>query len=176
VVVSQLAQLEGLVYMSGKTGISNSKLQQLLDITDVELKLLVTQLKKNLASSDSPFVIIEFADKLQLATKPELNDLLSKYLEKDNRYTLTQTALETLTVVAYKQPVTRVEIDDIRGVNSSKVMQRLLDCNMIQVNGHKKVPGNPKLYITTDTFLKTFGMKKLSDLPEIDKDIILKEK
>lgn len=173
-VVSKLAQLEGLVYIAGEKGISNSKLQQLLDITDSEFKQLVNQLKLNLLIPDSPFVIIEFADKLQLATKKELDELVSKYLEKDDSYTLTQTALETLTVIAYKQPVTRVEIDEIRGVNSSKVIQRLLDYNMIQVNGHKKVPGTPKLYITTDIFLQTFGMKNLNELPAINNDGMLK--
>ncbi len=173
--VSKLAELEGLIYISGEDGISLDDLPDLLGVSNEELNSLVEKLKTKFMSNDSPFTLITYSNKIQLATKEELNDLVKSYLKNDDNFSLTQTALETLTIIAYNQPITRVEVDDIRGVNSSKTVQRLVRQGLIVASGHKKVPGHPKLYITTENFLKLFGIDDLKKLPKIDNDLLLKE-
>ncbi|GAA6117870.1 SMC-Scp complex subunit ScpB [Apilactobacillus kunkeei] len=173
--VSKLAQLESLIYISGEDGITYDNLSSLLKLSTSELETLMNQLKESFEHEDSPFTLMEYSDKVQIATKEELNDLIKRYLQSDESISLTQTALETLTIIAYNQPITRVEVDDIRGVNSSKTVQRLLRQSLIATSGYKKVPGHPKLYTTTDNFLKLFGIKSLNELPKIDNEILLQE-
>ncbi|CAI2674495.1 SMC-Scp complex subunit ScpB [Apilactobacillus apinorum] len=173
--VNKLAELEGLIYISGEDGISEEQLIEMLKIDGDKLNELISQLSDKFNRDDSAFTIMQYSDKYRLATKEELDDLMKNYLKSDESISLTQTALEALTIIAYNQPITRVEVDDIRGVNSSKTVQRLLRQGLIETSGYKKVPGHPKLYKTTDNFLKLFGIKSLDELPKIENEILIKE-
>ena len=94
--------------------------------------------------------------------------IIEKYFQKDLTKNLSQSALEILAIVAYRQPITRVEIDDIRGVNSSGALQTLVWRGLIKADGKKDAPGHPKLYVTTDYFLQYFNYHSLADLPLIE--------
>jgi segregation and condensation protein B len=111
---------------------------------------------------------MEVADGYQLCTRHEYNDWIRKYLKLDRSSRLSQPGLDTLSIIAYKQPLTRQEVDDIRGVDSSGVLKTLLEKKVIGPAGRKKVPGRPIMYRTTQKFLEYFGLKDLSDLPTLE--------
>ena len=103
-------------------------------------------------------------------TKPALAELVKKYLNSNNITELTGAALETLAIIAYKQPITRIDVDEIRGVQSSSMIQRLQLLELIKENGRLDAPGRPILYVTTDKFLDYFGLESLDQLPELDEE------
>ncbi|UQS85425.1 SMC-Scp complex subunit ScpB [Apilactobacillus apisilvae] len=175
--LSDLAKISGLIYISGDEGTSISKLQKATNISAKEIKLAIDKLKMDLDNDiNSPFSIFEYNSKYLFATKSELDELLQKYIVNGNQgISLTQTSLEVLTIISYSQPITRIEIDDIRGVNSNKTIQKLIKQSLIKTNGHKEVPGNPKLYEVTDNFFKLFGLSSLEELPKIDQSLLTKE-
>jgi segregation and condensation protein B len=111
--------------------------------------------------------ISEVAGGFQMSTRPTLSDWVFRLHRQRRRNPLTTAALETLAIIAYKQPITRAEIETIRGVESSATVHTLEECGLIEVRGRREVPGRPQLYATTDTFLKTFGLKSLAELPSI---------
>ncbi|XIF19755.1 MAG: SMC-Scp complex subunit ScpB [Acetilactobacillus jinshanensis] len=104
-----------------------------------------------------------------MLTKRGLNNDIQRYLKNTHTSILTSAALETLTIIAYNQPVTRIEVDNVRGVNSSVTIKKLLRQRLIKKAGRKKVLGNPIMYKTTDAFLNLFGLKNLKQLPKIKK-------
>ena len=108
------------------------------------------------------------ADGYQLCTRHEFNDWIRKFLKLDRSSRLSQPSLDALSIIAYKQPLTRQELDDIRGVDSSGVIKTLLDKKVIAPAGRKKVAGRPIMYRTTQKFLEYFGLKDLSDLPTLE--------
>ena len=112
--------------------------------------------------------IIEVAEGYQLCTRHEYSEWIRKFLKLDKTAKLSQPSLDTLSIIAYKQPLTRQEVDDIRGVDSSGVIKTLLEKKVLAPGGRKKVPGRPIMYRTTRKFLEYFGLKDLSDLPTLD--------
>lgn len=112
--------------------------------------------------------IIEVAGGYQLSTRSEYSEWIRKFLKLDKTTRLSQPSLDTLSIVAYKQPITRQEVDDIRGVDSSGVIRTLLEKKVIAPAGRKPVPGKPVLYRTTQRFLEYFGLKDLSDMPTLE--------
>ncbi|KMP12262.1 segregation and condensation protein B [Candidatus Nitromaritima sp. SCGC AAA799-C22] len=112
--------------------------------------------------------IMEVAEGFQLCTRHDYSDWVRKFLKLDKTAKLTQPSLDTLAIIAYKQPLTRVEVEEIRGVDSSGVMRTLLEKKVISPGGRKKVPGRPIMYRTTRKFLEYFGLKDLSDLPTLE--------
>lgn len=104
----------------------------------------------------------------QLVTKQEHSDYIQKLLKKNKRQSLSQASLESLAIVAYKQPITRIDIDEIRGVKSDSAIQRLIEKDLIKEIGRLEVPGRPILYGTSDNFLRQFGLQDLKDLPSLD--------
>ena len=138
-----------------------------LDGTDKdELHSILEELKEEYNSRN--LQVVEVADGYQLCTRHEYNDFIRKYLKLDRSTRLSQPSLDTLSIIAYKQPLTRQEVDDIRGVDSSGVMKTLLEKKVIGPAGRKKVPGRPIMYRTTQKFLEYFGLKDLSDLPTLE--------
>lgn len=138
-----------------------------LDGTDKnQLQSILEELKEEYNSRN--LQIMEVADGYQLCTRHEFNDFIRKYLKLDRSARLSQPSLDTLSIIAYKQPLTRQEVDDIRGVDSSGVMKTLLEKKVIGPAGRKKVPGRPIMYRTTQKFLEYFGLKDLSDLPTLE--------
>ena len=112
--------------------------------------------------------LFKVVDKYQLGTKPENEPYIVKLLKTNQRQSLSQAAIETLSIISYKQPITRVEIEEIRGVRSDKAIQTLLDKELIKEFGRLEGIGRPILYGTTDNFLKQFGIGKLEELPALE--------
>ena len=131
-----------------------------------DLQLILEELKEEYQSRN--LQILEVADGYQLCTRHEFNDWIRKFLKLDRSSRLSQPSLDTLSIIAYKQPLTRQEVDDIRGVDSSGVIKTLLEKKVIGPAGRKKVPGRPIMYRTTQKFLEYFGLKDLSDLPTLE--------
>ncbi len=131
-----------------------------------ELQLILDELKEEYQSRN--LQILEVADGYQLCTRHEFNDWIRKFLKLDRSSRLSQPSLDTLSIIAYKQPLTRQEVDDIRGVDSSGVIKTLLEKKVIGPAGRKKVAGRPIMYRTTQKFLEYFGLKDLSDLPTLE--------
>lgn len=107
-------------------------------------------------------------DSYQLVTKPENSDYVSKLLKTNSRQSLSQAAMETLAIIAYKQPITRIDVDEIRGVKSDRAILTLQDKGLIKESGRLDVPGRPILYSTTDEFLRSFSIGNLDELPNLD--------
>ena len=131
-----------------------------------DLQSILDELKEEYQSRN--LQILEVADGYQLCTRHELNDWIRKFLKLDRSSRLSQPSLDALSIIAYKQPLTRQELDDIRGVDSSGVIKTLLEKKVIAPAGRKKVPGRPIMYRTTQKFLEYFGLKDLSDLPTLE--------
>jgi len=156
------------VLLAADQPINASELSKIfIDGTDKDqLQSILDELKEEYNSRN--LQIMEVADGYQLCTRHEFNDFIRKYLKLDRSTRLSQPSLDTLSIIAYKQPLTRQEVDDIRGVDSSGVMKTLLEKKVIGPAGRKKVPGRPIMYRTTQKFLEYFGLKDLSDLPTLE--------
>lgn len=129
----------------------------MLEVVPDAVETILDALDNQYRSASRGIFIIRLEDKIQLATKVEYSRWVLKLAQVNERQTLSKGALECLAIVAYKQPVTRVEVDEIRGVSSDYVMAKLLDRGFISVIGRKNVPGKPKLYATSEEFLRQFG-------------------
>ncbi|MBN9399013.1 MAG: SMC-Scp complex subunit ScpB ['Candidatus Kapabacteria' thiocyanatum] len=128
---------------------------------------LVDEINDDLEKTDRPFRIVKIAGGYQFATTPQHGQLVQRLLKAKNRKRLTQAALETLAIVAYRQPITKAEVDAIRGVNSGEVVNSLTEKQLVAMVGRAETPGKPLLYGTTDDFLRVFGLNSLSDLPKL---------
>ncbi len=131
-----------------------------------QAKDLVNELNTEYVEQDRAFEIWEVAGGYQLRTRAEFSGYLHK-LQKERALRLSQAALETLAIVAYRQPVTRAEIEEVRGVDAGAVVKSLLERHLIRIAGQREVPGRPMLYGTTRRFLEVFGLDKLKDLPTL---------
>ncbi|MBN2395894.1 MAG: SMC-Scp complex subunit ScpB, partial [Candidatus Atribacteria bacterium] len=132
-----------------------------------EIKNIIDHLQLEYQQYDRPFFIQEVAKGFSFATKPEYAPWIKKLLNNEKAYSLSKASIETLAIIAYNQPITRLEIEKIRGVNCSNILYNLLKNDFIRIKGRKKIPGNPLIYNVTDKFLLHFGLKSLSDLPQI---------
>ena len=108
----------------------------------------------------------------QLCTKQEYYDALIKVCSQPRKYILTEAALETLSIIAYKQPVTKIEIENIRGVNSDRAVNKLIELNLVKEVGRLDAPGRPMLFGTTEDFLRSFGVSSIDELPVISEDMV----
>lgn len=158
--------LHSILFVAGD-GIEKSFIAEKLDISKKDLDKALEELKKDL-SGDAGVHLIVYKDKVQLATNPNYASYISDVLNPIREKSLTRAALETLAIIAYKQPITKLDIEDIRGVNSDYAVQILIDQNMIEVVGRKDAVGKPLLFGTTENFLKRFDIKDLSDLPDYE--------
>ena len=148
-------------------GIEKDFIAEKLDVSKKELDKAIEQLKKDY-SGDCGIHIIEYKNKVQLSSNPSYATYISDVLNPIREKSLTRAALETLAIVAYKQPITKLDIEDIRRVNSDYAVQILIDQNMIEVVGRKDAVGKPLLFGTTDNFLKRFNIKELGELPDYE--------
>lgn len=143
------------------------KIKEITGLEKNRIKNIINELISNYKGDNRPFKIYEIAGGYKLGTKPGYSIWIRKILENIKKHQISKAALETLAIIAYNQPITRLEIEKIRGVNCSGVLFNLLKHKFIRISGRKKVPGNPLIYKITDTFLIHFGLKKLSDLPKL---------
>lgn len=148
-------------------GIEKDFIAEKLDVSKKEIDKAIEELKKDYAG-DNGIHLIEYKNKIQLASNPSYANYISDVLNPIREKSLTRAALETLAIIVYKQPITKLEIEDIRRVNSDYAVQILIDQNMIEVVGRKDAVGKPLLFGTTENFLKRFNVKELGDLPDYE--------
>lgn len=160
----KLAALEAVLFMAAEP-IPAAELAEILGVTPSEVGALAQRLAD--AYAGRGLQLTRVAGGLQVATRPEYGPYVAK-LHKPERFRLSRAALETLAIVAYKQPVTRPEMEAIRGVNSDSAVDTLVQYELICEAGRKEAPGRPMLYRTTDSFLGHFGLNSVADLPQID--------
>lgn len=148
-------------------GIEKDFIAEKLQVSQKELTKVIEELKKEY-SGEKGIYLIEYKNKIQFSTNPEYANYISDVLNPIREKSLTRAALETLAIIAYKQPITKLDIEDIRRVNSDYAVQILIDQNMIEVVGRKDAVGKPLLFGTTENFLKRFDIKDISDLPDYE--------
>ncbi len=160
--------IEGLLYVQGDLGLTINQVSEILEISLDEAKELILSLKQDYINEDRGLRINYLGNSFKLATKEEHRKYYQKLLENPKNNTLSNQALETLAIIAYNEPITRGDIDEMRGVDSVYVIRRLLAKGLIKENGRSDKPGHPILYKTTDEFLDYFGLSTKEDLPKIE--------
>ena len=158
--------IEGIMFVAGN-GVEIDEIVEKLQIDKQEVLDAIEELKQKY-NETSGIQIITYKNKIQFCTNPDIADPISIVLNPIKERALTKTALETVAIIAYQQPITRLEIENIRGVGSDYAIQLLLSHNLIEVVGRKDVVGKPLLFGTTDEFLKRFELKSLEDLPKYE--------
>jgi len=163
---AEVAALEALLFVA-KDPLSAVKIAEIMEISEENVQELVDTLQERYEDPLSGLILIELDNGYKIGTKPSL----ARYIEilyKQPTQTLSNAALEVLSIVAYKQPLTRGEIDFIRGVHSDTALATLVEKGLVKEVGRKDSPGRPILYGTTDVFLLHFGLKSLNELPELE--------
>lgn len=159
--------IKATLFVAGD-GVEKSVLKEKLELSEKKLSGIIDDLKKEL-SEDSGIILIEYKNKLQLCTNQKYVDVVSDILNPIREKALTKATLETVAIIAYKQPITKLEIEEIRNTRSADyAVQMLLDNNLIEVVGRKDAVGKPFLYGTTDEFLKRFNLNNINDLPSYE--------
>ncbi len=162
-----MAVIEAVLFAMGDS-VEMGKLVHVLEKSEREIREVIAEMNDGYEKDDRGIYIAELENSFQLCTKPELYEYLIKVAKAPRKYVMSDTLLETLSIIAYKQPVTRLEIEKIRGVSCDHAVNRLLEFNLIQELGRLDAPGRPLLFGTTEEFLRTFGVKSLGDLPTLD--------
>jgi len=165
--------LEALLFLSGEV-LTVPSIKEILEISDSEVRRLLGELIAEYRERNSGLLIVEIAQGYQMVTNPEYAEWVRKFKSTHASSKLSMPALETLAIVAYKQPIIRAEIEQIRGVNSDSAIKTLYEKRLIKIMGRKEAPGRPFLYGTTREFLQYFGLKDLSELPTL-KDLVREE-
>lgn len=162
-----LAALEGLLYITGDDGLNAEEIAYAFEITVEEAVELVESLNDMYDNNMRGIKIINTAMTYRMATKSEYIDIYRKIYTNINRSRLSNASLEVLAISAYKQPITRAEIEDIRGTNSDNIIKRLLAMSLLKEVGRLDSPGRPIIYGTTNDFLDYFKLASLEELPEL---------
>lgn len=160
--------IEGLLYVQGDIGLTIKDIMNILDIDEDTAKRAVLSLKNYYDENKRGLRINFLGNTIKLTTREEHKEYYAKLLENPSSNGLSNSAIETLAVIAYNEPITRGEVDTFRGVDSSYVMRRLLAKGLIKECGKSDAPGRPILYKTTDEFLDYFGLASKEDLPSIE--------
>lgn len=161
------AALEALLFVTTEP-LSVSRLAKILaGPTPSQIHSLLLELQAEYDGSLRGMQIVEVAGGFQMATRPQFAEWIYRLKPSRRRNPLSQATLETLAIIAYKQPITRAEVEAIRGVDSSGTIHTLMELGLVDVGGRREVPGRPQLYVTTAQFLKVFGLRSLGDLPSI---------
>ena len=164
------AVLEGILFIVGDEGTTLKEMAVVLGVSEEEVKSLLMELKKDYEDEGRGLRISYLGNAFKLTTKEEHKEYYEKLVTDSRTTNLSNAALEVLAVIAYNEPVTRLKIDEIRGVNSSQIVRRLLARGFIKVCGREESIGKPNLYKTTDDFLDYFGLSSKEDLPELIKE------
>lgn len=165
------AMIEGILFSLG-TSVSRKQMKAALEVDDALLDYLIDQLKREYERSDRGIRLLELNDAYQLCTKPEYYEALIRIVNHPKKPKLTDVMLETLSIIAYKQPVTKQEIEAIRGVKCDHPVNKLLEYNLICEAGRLDAVGRPILFKTTEEFLRYFGVSSVKELPVIQEDMI----
>ncbi|AWI03811.1 SMC-Scp complex subunit ScpB [Clostridium drakei] len=159
--------IESLLFVSGEP-IDIKQISSIIECSIKFTKELMAEMIKHYEEESRGITIIKVNESYGLVTKSKNSDYVEKLLGTNSRQSLSQAALETLAIIAYKQPITRIDIDEIRGVKSDRALTTLVQKGLIKESGRLDVPGRPILYGTTEEFLKYFGLEDLNGIPNLD--------
>ena len=174
--MSKLAEIEALLFVAGEDGLRVRQLAELLSMPPTGVTQSLEKLaEKYQKDEDSSLALLETSNTYKIVTKQDFAELLREYSKAPINQSLSRAALETLSIIAYKQPITRMEVDEIRGVNSSGAISKLQIIDLIRENGKKEVLGRPNLYVTTDYFLDYMGINSLEELPIVEETELIAE-
>ncbi len=162
------AILEGLLFVVGEDGLTLDQIEDVLEVDEETAKSTMMELKKDYEDESRGLRIDFLGNRFKITTKFEHKEYYQKLLENPETNFLSQAALETLAIIAYNEPVTRVQVDALRGVDSSSTIRKLVAKGFIKEAGRSEMPGRPILYETTHEFLDYFGLSTIEDLPNID--------
>lgn len=162
--------VEGILFVVGDEGITLKDLAETLDLSLEETKAILKDLQNEYEKETRGIRISFLGDAFKLTTKKEHKEYYEKLVDQGELTPLSQASLETLAIIAYNQPITRAEVDELRGVSSQHIIRRLVARNLVKASGKSTLPGRPNLYETTSDFLDHFGLSTLSDLPKIDEE------
>jgi len=156
--------IEGILFIS-ESPVRTSTISESLDVPEGKIKQVLRMLEQEYIDQNRGFVLKKISGGYRLYSNPALNEVLQRFVKTNIRTHLSQAALETLAIIAYRQPITRTQIAEIRGVRTDSVVLTLLDKGLLKEAGKLKEPGNPILYRTSDRFLELLGLNNLKDLP-----------
>jgi segregation and condensation protein B len=159
--------IESLFFVSGEP-MKLKTIAEILECSPAYAKNILKEMMFIYEEDTRGIKLVNMNDEYQLVTKPMNSEFVLKILKTNNRQALSQASLETLAIIAYKQPITRVDIDEIRGVKSDSAVAKLLEKELIKEAGRLDAPGRPILYTTTDEFLKHFNLQNIKELPSIE--------
>ena len=165
------AAVEAVLFTMG-TSVETSRLAAAIEQDEQTTRRLVRNMMDKYNAKDRGICIIELEDSFQMCTKKEYYDNLIRVVSQPKKHTLTDSALETLSIIAYKQPVTKIEIENIRGVNSDRAVSKLVELGLVKEVGRLDAPGRPMLFGTTEDFLRSFGVQSIDELPTISEDMV----
>lgn len=164
------AIVEGLLFASGDTGVTVKQLARILEVSQATIAYLLEELKFDYEQMDRGIMIMQSHDIFHLTTKPQHSHYFQKLFENPKMSRMSQAALETLAIIAYQQPITRTEIEEIRGVKSDRSVQTLLSRSLIEEVGRRESIGRPALFSTSKEFLTFFGLASLEELPPLPEE------
>lgn len=159
--------IESLLFVTGEPLLLKD-ISANLELDEKIVADILEDMAKDYLNEARGILLISINGAYQLVTKKENSEYIQKLLKKNRRQSLSQASIESLAIIAYKQPITRIDIDEIRGVKSESALQKLVEKGLIKEVGRLEVPGRPILYGTTDEFLRQFGLKTLNELPTLD--------
>ncbi len=160
------AVLEAVLFTMGES-VEVERLAAVIEEDKAAARELLLELQEEYEGRECGITLMELEDSFQMCTKPEMYEYLVKIAKTPRKYVLTDTLLETLSIIAYKQPITKAEIEKIRGVSCDHAVNRLVEFELIKEVGRMDAPGRPLLFGTTEEFLRSFGVKSLDELPEL---------
>jgi segregation and condensation protein B len=164
------AVLESVLFTMGES-VDIARLSQVLDLPAKEVKALLQEMKEEYDNAeDKGVTLMELDGAYQMCSKPDMYEWLIKIAAAPRKYTLTDSLLETLSIIAYKQPVTKLEIEKIRGVSCDHAVNRLIEFDLVMEVGRLDAPGRPLLFGTTEQFLRSFGVTSIEELPQVNTD------
>lgn len=158
--------IEGILFIS-ESPVKTGTISESLDVPEGKIKQVLKMLEQEYIDQNRGFVLKKISGGYRLYSNPALNEILQHFVKTNIRTHLSQAALETLAIIAYRQPITRTQIAEIRGVRTDSVVLTLLDKGLLKEAGKLKEPGNPILYRTSDRFLELLGLNNLKDLPPL---------
>lgn len=162
----EINTLEALLFASGEP-VSAKDMAKVLQLPEETCTYLAKRIQAKLEKDERGISVLQLEDRFQMATSPRCYPAIELLYQQQSKIKLTDVQLETLAIIVYQQPVTRQEVNDIRGVQSDAVVQRLIQMDLVEEAGRLKAPGRPILLKTTDTFLKAFKLSSVEDLPKL---------
>ncbi|MDR1782295.1 MAG: SMC-Scp complex subunit ScpB [Bacilli bacterium] len=173
--MNYIAILEGILFLVGENGVTIKTIVNTLELNENEVYQLLDEYQNELENDNRGLSLLKYGDKYKLTTKKEYFSFYQKLASNPLNFTFSNAALETMAIIAYKQPLTRLEIEQIRGVNSDGIIKKLLLKGLIKIAGYKDSVGHPTLYSVTEEFLDIFNLTSLDELPDFSQIIVDEE-